>query len=107
MFFIIDHLISISIFCQKAHHCLLTKESISFCFTVPVLGKGKCNFIHAISPFPDFCEFCGIEYLKILKHISVRWLSLENVVTRVLKLYEALVSYFKSNSKYFNVKLSD
>ena len=36
MFFIIDHLRSISIFCQKAHHRSLTNESTSFCFTVRV-----------------------------------------------------------------------
>ena len=34
MLFIIDHLRSISNFCQKAHQYWLSKEDISFCFTM-------------------------------------------------------------------------
>ena len=36
MLFIHDNLRSISIFCQKAYQCWLSKENISFCFTVAI-----------------------------------------------------------------------
>lgn len=42
----------------------------------------------------EFCSFCDIEYKKILKNVSVRWLSLETSVERVLKQFVALKSYF-------------
>lgn len=43
-------------------------------------------------------EFC--EYMEILQHISVRWLSLERCITRTLMLYDPLASCFKSTSVY-------
>ena len=45
----------------------------------------------------EFCLFCDTEYLEIVKHISIRWLSLEKAVTRILKEFQALKSYFQSN----------
>ncbi|RXN16530.1 hypothetical protein ROHU_027475 [Labeo rohita] len=39
------------------------------------------------------------EYVEILQHVSVRWLSLETCVTRILRLYEPLASYFKSTEE--------
>ena len=47
----------------------------------------------------DYCKFCDIEYGKILKHVNVRWLSLELAIDRVLKQYAALRSYFLSEDK--------
>lgn len=47
----------------------------------------------------EFCSFCDVEYRKILKHISVRWLSLEIAVERALKQYVALKSYFLSSDE--------
>lgn len=44
----------------------------------------------------EFCSLCDVEYRKILKHVSVRWLSLETAVERVSKPYVALKSYFLS-----------
>ena len=44
----------------------------------------------------SYCIFCDQEYKSIIKHVSTRWLSLENAVERMLKLYPSLVSYFKS-----------
>ena len=44
----------------------------------------------------EFCTFCGVQYRDIIKHVSVRWLSLELAVQRVLRLYPALRSYFLS-----------
>ena len=46
----------------------------------------------------EFCEFADVEYREILKHISVRWLSLERAVSRILSQYESLKSYFLSES---------
>ncbi|KAK1887302.1 Zinc finger BED domain containing protein 5 [Dissostichus eleginoides] len=47
----------------------------------------------------EFCELHGSEYLEILMHISIRWLSLERCLTRILQQYEPLASYFKSSNE--------
>ena len=44
----------------------------------------------------EFCLFCEQEYRKIIKYVSTRWLSLEAAVTRSLKIYSSLRSYFLS-----------
>ncbi|KAK6290991.1 hypothetical protein J4Q44_G00386090 [Coregonus suidteri] len=44
----------------------------------------------------EFCELHEAEYMEVLLRISVRWLSLECCVTRILRLYEPLASYYKS-----------
>ncbi|PIK34419.1 hypothetical protein BSL78_28755 [Apostichopus japonicus] len=44
----------------------------------------------------EYFEFCDQEYQSILKHLSVRWLSLECCVSRILKKYPSLKSYFLS-----------
>ena len=44
----------------------------------------------------EYTQFCNQEYGKILKHLNVRWLSLELVVERLLKQYASLKSYFLS-----------
>ncbi|XP_065119841.1 uncharacterized protein [Paramisgurnus dabryanus] len=44
----------------------------------------------------EFCELHEAEYMEILLHVSVRWLSLECCASRILRLYEPLASYFKS-----------
>ena len=41
-------------------------------------------------------HFCNQEYRKILKHLNVRWVSLELAVDRSLKLYVSLKLYFLS-----------
>ena len=46
----------------------------------------------------EFCEFCDNQYREIVRYVSVRWLSLEKAVHRILLLYETLKSYF--NSEY-------
>ncbi len=46
----------------------------------------------------EFCELHKAEYMEILLHVSVRWLSLERCVTRILRLYDPLASYFNSAS---------
>ncbi len=47
----------------------------------------------------EYTEFCNQEYRKILKHVSTRWLSLEKTITRVLKQYASLKSYFISEDQ--------
>ncbi|XP_033967957.2 uncharacterized protein [Pseudochaenichthys georgianus] len=47
----------------------------------------------------EFCELHGSEYLEILMHVSIRWLSLERCLTRILQQYEPLASYFKSSDE--------
>ncbi|EDO46688.1 predicted protein [Nematostella vectensis] len=44
----------------------------------------------------DFCDFCDQDYRKILKYGATRWLSRELCVSRVLKQYPSLQSYFAS-----------
>ncbi|XP_039653059.1 uncharacterized protein LOC120557088 [Perca fluviatilis] len=44
----------------------------------------------------EFCDFHDSEYMEMLLHISVRWLSLERCITRLLRQYGPLTSYFKS-----------
>ena len=48
----------------------------------------------------DYCGFCDIEYRKVLKHISTRWLSLELAVERTLRQYQGLKSYFLSQGLF-------
>jgi len=44
----------------------------------------------------DFAVFCNVTYRKVIKHISVRWLTLQTAVERALLQYSALKSYFVS-----------
>ncbi|XP_060769617.1 uncharacterized protein LOC132878008 [Neoarius graeffei] len=44
----------------------------------------------------EFCELHELQYMEVLMHVAVRWLSLEVCVTRILRLYDHLASYFKS-----------
>jgi len=50
------------------------------------------------SSLEEYCCFCDVQYRKVVKHVSTRWLSLETAVERVLKLYSGLRSYFASES---------
>ena len=47
--------------------------------------------------FKSFCDFVSINYKAILSHVETRWLSLLRVISRVLELWPALVSYFHSH----------
>ena len=48
----------------------------------------------------EFCQFVDFEYRQILNHISVRWLSPEKVIDRLLLQYPAM------KSDYFSSKIS-
>lgn len=45
----------------------------------------------------EFFEFVDCEWNEILRHVTTRWLSLTPAVERVLKIWDPLSSYFKSN----------
>nr|XP_034324959.1 uncharacterized protein LOC109619707 [Crassostrea gigas] len=47
--------------------------------------------------YKEFLEFTDTEPIKILKHCSTRWLSLEKCVNRLLHHWPALQSYFNSH----------
>ena len=49
-----------------------------------------------IEEYQEFQHFCEIEPHKLLKPSVTRWLSLEQVVNRVLEQWPALSSYFQS-----------
>ncbi|XP_037835536.1 uncharacterized protein LOC108251778 [Kryptolebias marmoratus] len=44
----------------------------------------------------ECCDLHGSNCLETLMHISIRWLSLERCLTRILQLFGPLTSYFKS-----------
>ena len=43
-----------------------------------------------------YFEFCNQEYQSVLRHLSVRWLSLERCMERILKKLPSLKAYFQS-----------
>ena len=45
-----------------------------------------------------YAEFCDQGYRDILKHINVRWLSLERAVERILLQYSSLRAYVLSEN---------
>ena len=49
--------------------------------------KGKLN---------EYFRFSDQEYQSVLEHVSVRWLSLEKCMNRILKKFGSLKSYFLS-----------
>ena len=51
----------------------------------------------------EYCTFCDVEFRQIIKHVSTRWLSLEAAVSRTLRQYPALRSYFVSECKCMEV----
>ena len=44
----------------------------------------------------EYFQFCDQEYQSVLKHIYIRWLSLERCIGRILNKYSSLNSYFLS-----------
>jgi hypothetical protein len=49
--------------------------------------------------YAEYCKFVDMEYRRVLKFMSVRWLGLSTCLERVLRQYEALKSYFLSTSE--------
>ena len=50
-----------------------------------------------IEIFREFQDFTGVDFQKILKHCSTRWLSLLKCIQRILGQWPALQSYFSSH----------
>ena len=42
----------------------------------------------------EFCDISGVEYHNVLKHLKVRWISVELSIQRILRLFEPLKLYF-------------
>jgi len=49
--------------------------------------------------YREFLEFCDVAPLKILKHVSTWWLSLEKCANRFLQQWPVLLSYVESHFK--------
>ncbi|KAK5880606.1 hypothetical protein CesoFtcFv8_023616 [Champsocephalus esox] len=47
----------------------------------------------------EFGVFCDTTYMEVLQHFSIRWLSLDLAVNRILRVYKALTSYFRSTDE--------
>lgn len=44
----------------------------------------------------EFCDYVSLEYKTLLSYSKTRWLSLVPAIERILKLYEALKSFFQA-----------
>lgn len=44
----------------------------------------------------EYMEFCGYEYVKILKYVLIRWLLLERCVWWIFEKYSGFKLYFLS-----------
>lgn len=60
--------------------------------------KRKCGLA-------GYYQFCDLEYRKIIKHISTRWLSLESAVHRTLLQYAGLRAFFLSEGIVYNIEV--
>uniref|UniRef100_A0A8C6U2L6 HAT C-terminal dimerisation domain-containing protein n=1 Tax=Neogobius melanostomus TaxID=47308 RepID=A0A8C6U2L6_9GOBI len=67
-------------------------------FVVKVFGYFHIYTVRT-EELKDFCNFVEIEHATLLGTSRTRWLSLGPAVERVLKLYPALQSYFRSQDK--------
>ncbi|CAF4037025.1 unnamed protein product [Rotaria sordida] len=52
-----------------------------------------------VAELKEYFEFVEEDYLRLLQHIKIRWLSLYNSIDRLLKVYDPLSSYFFENDK--------
>ena len=61
-----------------------------------------CWFVYSTkieNKLVEYATFCDQEYRKVVKHIGTRWLSLEQSITRALRKYASLKSYFLSEQE--------
>lgn len=52
-----------------------------------------------VDSLKKFCEFTGVQYKHILRHVPTRWLSLLPAIERIPECWPALKSYFISQGK--------
>ncbi|KAI6658179.1 hypothetical protein LOD99_15449 [Oopsacas minuta] len=57
----------------------------------------KSGVLQRHQRFIEFWDFLELHYLKFPNHSKTRWLTLFPLIERILKLWEALKSYFLSN----------
>ena len=87
--------------CHLANLC--TKDGIK-ALSLPVeelLIDVYFHFNHSTKRkeiYKQYQQFTDTDALKILKHCSTRWLSLQDCITRFLQQWPALQSYFASHS---------
>ena len=48
----------------------------------------------------EFCDFCDSSFREVIRYVSVRWLSLEQAIHRILLLYRPFQSYFRSEHEH-------
>ncbi|KAF3840395.1 hypothetical protein F7725_019112 [Dissostichus mawsoni] len=65
--------------------------------SIYVLGC-PCHIVHN-NAHAEFCVFCDTTYMEVLQHFSIRWLSLDLAVNRILRVYKALTSCFRSTDE--------
>jgi len=82
----ICHLAKISVACALSIDCQLIDVYFHFNHS----SKRK-------EEYQEFLEFCDVATLKILKHASTQWLSLEKCINCFLLQQPALLSYFESH----------
>lgn len=54
----------------------------------------------------EYYQFCDQSYAEVVRHVSVRWLSVEQCVNLELKEYVSLKSYFQSEEFNSQTKIS-
>ena len=52
-----------------------------------------------VEEYKHFQEFCEVESLTILKHVSSRWLSLQASICRIVQRWDTRYSYFNSHEQ--------
>ncbi|XP_062610502.1 uncharacterized protein LOC134272272 [Saccostrea cucullata] len=86
--------------CHLANLCTVAGVKALALPVEDLLVEVYFHFYHSSNrkeKYKEFMEFTDIEPLKILKHSSTRWLSLEKCVGRFLHHWPALKSYFSSH----------
>lgn len=99
------NLLFIKCTCHSLHLC-----TSYACKKLPVTVEKLCRnifnfFAHSskrIAEFKEFQDYCSVKSHKILGISSTRWLSLDNVINRIIEQWDALRLYFISCSLEIN-----
>ncbi|XP_078495454.1 uncharacterized protein LOC144750537 [Ciona intestinalis] len=84
------------------HNCLQhAVDTLPVCVESLVVKIYKFFYIYTVrvSELKEFCEFVDVEYKRVLQHGNTRFLSLLPALQRILEMFEALKSYFKSQER--------
>lgn len=95
-----EHLVGIGcpghILHNSVHHGLDRFGSFDIESIVGKILKHFSIYTVRTNELKGFCDFVEIEYRVLLSHVITRWLSLAPCIDRILQLFPALQSYFKS-----------